>query len=140
MTIFFWLVPRLPASDLELSMLPITQLVVFTPECTFELLGRSTKFLKNRWLSSDLSLILLNYLESDPLVYDSSLGQTWLKACLLRVAGWLVRICYWLLNSSCMVSICYFATLTGVCLIELPPGPDCFKTLCDGPYVADDLF
>lgn len=41
-------VPLLPTSDFELSALFNIEFVVLTPECTFELLGRSTKFLKNR--------------------------------------------------------------------------------------------
>ena len=45
---FYLLLPRLPMSDFEFSILFITEFVVLTPDCTLELLGRSIKFLKNR--------------------------------------------------------------------------------------------
>jgi len=63
--------PRLPMSDFELSMAFIFE--DLTQGVTLEL-GMSTRFLKNLWLSPDLSLMRLNFLESEPWVPLNSLS------------------------------------------------------------------
>lgn len=78
---FFPYVPRLPISDFEFSVFDWGLM----HGVTLELFGKSTRFLKNLWLSSDLSLILLNFLESDPYVPLNSLRLVCPNCCCFRL-------------------------------------------------------